>query len=311
MRAADLLPTDADAQLKAGSMLLAAGRTEDAKARADKVLALSPKNAKALVLRASALAGLTDLDGAITQIQAAIALDPTAGSQTNLGLFQLAKGRREEAETAFRRAIATDPGSVPARLALGQFLWATGRAEEAEAAFKAALALDAGNVGANRALATFYVASNRAAEAEPYFRKLADAGDAPAAKLALAEYYVTVRRNTDVLAVLEQLSAAPGNWALARSRVAALLYSGGKTAEAYRAIDEVIAKQPGYAEARVIRGRLLLADGKTDGALGEAQQAVKSDQRNAEAHFLLGSIRKAKRDFEGAEDARKVLRSLG
>ena len=118
VRAADLLPADVEAQLKAGSLLVAAGRAQDGLARADKVLAIEPKNSDALVLRGMALAGLNDLDGAITQIQQAIALDPTASRQANLGFLQLAKGRREEAEAAFRQAVASDPKSVPAAVAL-------------------------------------------------------------------------------------------------------------------------------------------------------------------------------------------------
>jgi tetratricopeptide (TPR) repeat protein len=300
VRAADLLPGDADAQLKAGSLLLAAGRADDAKARADKALAINPKNADALVLLANALAGLKDLDGAITQIQQAIALDPTATRQTNLGALQLAKGRREEAEAAFRQAVAADPKSALAEVALGQFLWATGRVEEAESAFKAALALDPGNVTSNRALATFYVLSNRAPEAEPYFRKVADASGDLGGKLALADYYVTVKRNADAFAVLEKLSATPRAWAVARSRVAALLYSDGKTADAHRAIDEVIAKQPAYSDARSIRARILLAERKTDQALADAQEAVKLNPQDAAGYFLLGTIQQAKPDLDAA-----------
>ena len=300
VRAADLLPNDANAQLKAGSLLLMAGRAEDAKARADKALAIDPKNTEALVLRANALAGLSDIDGAIALIQQAIALDPAASRQANLGVFQFTKGRHKEAEAAFRQAVATDPKSVLAQLSLAQFFWATGRMAEAEPAFKAALALDAGNVAANQALATFYVASGRASEAEPYFKKVAHGSDAPAAKLALADYYINVKRNADALAVLEQLSASPRAWALARSRMAALHYSDGKTADAHREIDEVIAKQPSNAEARVIRGRFLLAEGKPDQALADAEEAVKVDPRSVDAHYLHGSVHQASGDVDAA-----------
>jgi tetratricopeptide (TPR) repeat protein len=81
VRAADLLPKDADAQLKAGSLLLMAGRAEEAKARADKALALNGKNVNALVLRANALAGLKDLDGALAQMQQARGLIDFAAGQ--------------------------------------------------------------------------------------------------------------------------------------------------------------------------------------------------------------------------------------
>ena len=129
---------------------------------------------------------------------------------------------------------------------------------------------------------------------------MADATDDPAAKFALADYYVSVKRNADALAVLEKLSAAPRTWAVARSRTAAVLYMDGKNADAHRAIDEVIAKQPGYSEARVIRARFLLGEGKPDPALADVQEAVKADPRNVEAHFLLGSIQQAKLDLDGA-----------
>jgi len=78
VRAADLLPNDVDAQLKAGSLLLAADKFQDAQARADKALAIDLRSADALVLRANALALLNNVDDAIKQVQQAIALDPTA-----------------------------------------------------------------------------------------------------------------------------------------------------------------------------------------------------------------------------------------
>src|SRR5262245_37040649 len=51
LRGADLLPNDASAQVRAGSMLLLARQYDDAKARAERALAIDPKNADALVLK--------------------------------------------------------------------------------------------------------------------------------------------------------------------------------------------------------------------------------------------------------------------
>lgn len=64
VRAADLLPDNLDAQLRAGTFLLLAQQFEDAKARADKAIAIDPKSVDAQILRANAMAGLKDLDGA-------------------------------------------------------------------------------------------------------------------------------------------------------------------------------------------------------------------------------------------------------
>jgi tetratricopeptide (TPR) repeat protein len=309
VRAADLLPDDAGVQLKAGALLLAAGKTQDALVRADKVIARDPKDAKALTLRANALALLADLDGAIEQMQEAVTLGPSALGQANLGALQSEKGQLPEAEASFRKGVETDPRSIPARLALGQFLVKNGRREEAEDVFREAVAVDARDSTANRAMAAYYISANRAAEAEPFLKALADNSGDPAANLVLADYYAASRRDADAVAILEKLSASPSSWAVARSRMAAVQYAGGKRADAHRTIDEVIAKQSAYAPALVARGRFLLAEGKTSEALADAQLAVKAAPASPDGYYLLGLVRRAGRDADGAAAAfKEVLR---
>jgi putative PEP-CTERM system TPR-repeat lipoprotein len=300
VRAADLLPNDAEAQVKAGSLLLIAGRAEDARARADKALSVDPSKVTALVLRANALAGLTDLDGALDQIQQAIALDSRASLQTNLGAIQAARDNQPEAEAAFRRAVDADPRYVPAHLALGQYLWISKRQAEAEAVFKDALQLDATNLTATRALAMLYMQTGRAPEAEPHLRRLVDVTATPEAAFALSDYYVAMKRSQDALAVVQKLSADPAQWGRARAKLAELLRADGKTAEAYAALDEVLAKQPALAGARLTRGRFLLADGKIDQALTDAWEAQKAEPNSPDVHLLLGMIQEAKRDLSAA-----------
>ena len=76
VRAADLLPDDADLQIQVGNFLLASGRFDDARVRAEQVLNRTPENVDALVLRGNAMAGLKDLDGALTEFEKAAAADP-------------------------------------------------------------------------------------------------------------------------------------------------------------------------------------------------------------------------------------------
>jgi tetratricopeptide (TPR) repeat protein len=309
VRAADLSPTDVSLQVKVGSLLLLAGRPEEARGRADKALAIDSKNVDALVLRANALGGLTDLDGALKQIQEAVSLDPRAALQSNLGAIQAARGNLPEAEAAFRKAVSIDPTSAAAQVALGQFLWAAGRAAEAEVAFKAALARDAFNVQANRSLAAFYIQSGRTAEAEAYFVKVVAKANSAQAALALADYYRGTNRSADALRVLEKLSTDPLHWALARARIADVQHAAGRAQDAFRTVDEVIMRQPALAPARVVRGRLLLADSRIDEALRDATEAVKADPASVEGHFLLGSVHEAKRDLDAAASSyREVLR---
>ena len=57
IRAADLLPNDPQAQLRAGELLLAAQQFDDARTRAEKALAIDGSLIEAQILRANALAG--------------------------------------------------------------------------------------------------------------------------------------------------------------------------------------------------------------------------------------------------------------
>ena len=303
VRAADLLPNDIDTQVKAGTLLGMAGRFEDAKARADKALAVNPTHVDALVLRANAMASLKDLDGALEQMQQALRLDPRAALQTNLGAIEAARGNREEAEAAFRSAVQSDPKSAVAQVALGQFLWTAGRQDEAEQAFKAALAAEPANPLPNRWLASLYLRTNRAAEAEPYFRKVAETSEGADATLALADYYLALDRRDDAKRVLEELGTKPEYWPLSRARMADLLHAEGKKAEALQAVDEVLAKHPSVIGAHTVRGRLLLADGRTDEARAAAQAAIKLDPQTAEGHFLLGQVEEARKDVDAAAAA--------
>ena len=90
------LPDDLDAQLKASAYLLLARQFEDAKTRVQRVLDRDPRNTQGLLILGNALAGLRDLDGAIAQVEQAIAIDPSnAGSYASLAGLKLADGERE------------------------------------------------------------------------------------------------------------------------------------------------------------------------------------------------------------------------
>ena len=118
IRAADLLPNDVDLQVKVGNMLLAAGRFDDARVRAEKALEKNSKNGPALVLRGNAMAGLKDLDAALSDMETALASDPgKATTYANLGLLQSLRGDAGKAEEAFTTAIQTDGANVQVRLA--------------------------------------------------------------------------------------------------------------------------------------------------------------------------------------------------
>ncbi|HET9215869.1 MAG TPA: tetratricopeptide repeat protein, partial [Terriglobia bacterium] len=158
VRAADLLPDDSEAQLKAGLLLLLADQFQDARTRATTVLAKDTKNPRALILLGNALAGLKDLDAAVEQVEQAIDENPQLTlSYANLGVLQAARGDMDAAEAALRRAIDVAPNSESAHSALANFLWAAGRRDEAERELEAALKIAPRSAIVNRTIAAIRI----------------------------------------------------------------------------------------------------------------------------------------------------------
>ncbi len=162
-KAADLLPKDANAQLKAATLFLRAGRFDDAKARADQALAAARKNLDAQLVRGNALAGFKDLDGAIAEYEQAIAVDPSrADAYINMGTIRFAQGKTAEAEESFKQVVAANGRSVRARLALANFYWRAAVCPRCRARRSRMLLKSTSRTSrANRALGSYYVATGR------------------------------------------------------------------------------------------------------------------------------------------------------
>lgn len=310
IRAADALPDNREAQLKATQILLLAGEFEDAKSRVAALLEKNPQDVDAMLLHANALAALKDPAGALAEIEEAIAVKPDESRTfVNLGAVQMQAGAAKEAEAAFRQAIALDPKSIEAHLALGNFLWSSGRPEEAEAAIEQALAVDPRHLLANRMLGVLYVATSRMAEAERPLKVVAEAAKTPAATLQLADYYISAQRQAEARNLLEELSKQPAGFAEAETRLAALDYTGNRPDEAHKRLDAVMARAPAFTLAHVVKAQWLTDENKLDEALARAQEAVKSDPNSATAHFVLATVHDRRRDIAEATSAyTEVLR---
>ncbi len=302
VRAADLLPDDVVAQVKAGQMLLRGRRFEDAKSRAEKALALDRNNTDAHILRANALAGLNDVEGAIQQLEDAIQMRPDHGdSYASLGLMQMARGDKDQAEAAFKMALGRDPRSVKARLALANFYGATARPKEAGEQLLEALKIDPKHLIANRAMATFRLQQGRASEAEPYLKVVADAAPDDAGKLALADYYAATNRAGEARGILESVAASTsGNSQAARLRLAALALRDRNLAEANRFVNEILEKDPKHSDALIAKAQIQTNEKKLDDALVTLRTAAEAAPENARVHLALGGVHLARRDHAAA-----------
>ena len=301
IRAADALPDNRDVQIKATQILLLAGRFEDAKARATKLLEKDPKDLDALLLNANAMAALKDPAGALAEIEEAMQVNPDdSRSLVSLGALRVQTGEAKEAEAAFRQAIALEPTAVEAHLALANYLWASGRPAEAEQSLKQALSIDPQHLLANRMLGVLYMATGRQKEAEQPLRVVAEVSKSPEAQLQLADYYLGTGRTDEARALLTELAKGQASFADAETRLASMDYAASKTEEAHARLDGVISRIPTYTPALVLKAQWLTAENKLDEALERAQAAVTSNPDAATAHFALASVQERRREVADA-----------
>lgn len=310
IRAADVLPENIDAQLKAGAMLLMGNRFAEAKSKAQTVLKLSPRNAGALMLLGNSLAGLNDMSGAFQRLNEAIEADPGSGlPYSNLGALQLARGDRQMAEASFKKAISASPSSVTARIALAQYYRSQSRNEDSEAALKEASDIDPQNVQVNSNLVELFIRTKRLQEAEAPLKAIADVLQNADSQFALVEYYVRSGRPKEAVPLLEKLTESKEYYGMAKARLAALVYTEGNAAEAHKAIDDLLKKEPKNREALLLKGRILALEKKFDQALTYLQAAAAADPaRASEPNLVAAKIYQAKGQLEEAQESyKKVL----
>jgi hypothetical protein len=133
------LPRDATAPQLAGAVVEAEelykrGRTVDARARVEEVLAADPKQARALVLRANLLVEADDLDGALASAQAAVDADASlADGHLAVGVIQQERDQLEAAAAAYGEYLELAPEGLYAQVVRRQLQRLKRRIAEASA----------------------------------------------------------------------------------------------------------------------------------------------------------------------------------
>jgi len=137
-RALGLLPAYADAAINLGELRNRAGDTTRAREAFERVRRDDPASANARIGLAFADALDGKLEDAIASLEAIVAAHPNqAAAWHTLGAVRNWAWRHDQAEDAFRRAVAIDPSHGDARFGIASTLLARGRYREGFDAFEA------------------------------------------------------------------------------------------------------------------------------------------------------------------------------
>jgi tetratricopeptide (TPR) repeat protein len=191
----------------------------------------------------------------------------SADAQNGLGVVRLAQGRTDEAEAAFRAALALRPDHPEALNNLGVLLLDRGDVGEATSQLEAAVAASPRYATARYNLGNARAAQGRTSEAEALYR--------------------------------EALELHPG-YVQAWNNLGALLVRERRPSEALEAFDAVVRLDPRHAKAYVNRGILLAHAGRYAEAIVSYRSAIAVAPDDPNAHFDLAGALAETGDVGGA-----------
>ncbi len=328
LRAAELMPQDAEAHSNLGAALHDRGAWAEALASLERALAIEPRDADALVHAADAMKELGRAQDAVPLYHRALRLDPRhvharnnlgnaflrlgqyadaigyyrlaleikpddAQILCNLGNAQRCLGYLDEALASTQRALAQDPASSMAHNHLGLIHAASGNREAAIASYRQALILNSHNVEALCNLAGMLRdLGYRRDAAALYARAIqADPGRAES-HCGLGMALFELRRIDDAVAGFRQALALPPDYAAAHLNLGLAMRQQRRPAEAEASCRAALAIDPDYVDALVFLGELRADHGQFAEAEALFQRALAIKPDFAPALSSLAAHRK-------------------
>jgi tetratricopeptide (TPR) repeat protein len=245
------------------------------------VLAKSPRDNDALILRGNLALAQKDPKAAIVDLRAVLRDQPNAvGVMRTLARAHLANGEPALAEETMRRAVDVNPKDGAARLDLAQLLAQTGKSEQAKAVIDELVKQQPNNLtaletqfrvsAASRDVAGAKSAADAIVALQPasalgYYFQGAVAESANHLEDAVKLYSVALDKQPEAVEPLQAL--------------ALLLVKLNRTQDAIKRLDDVTAKYPSLPLASNIKGDILLGTQHADDAQSAFKTAIQREPK--------------------------------
>lgn len=313
MRTVDLDPSNVDARITLGNMLLAGRATPRAEDQAKAVLALNPNNADAYAL----LAGVALRNGnpaeARADMQRAISIDPKRSAfHSGIALLEAQNPADEsDAEQELQKAASLDPKSATPHLLLAAMLEKKQDMQGAEQQFLLAIAAAPKNLQARVSLAGLYLHVGDKSKAEQTLVQAVqnDPTNETASQVLLDFYGKTGQLDRAEQAFADLSSKNPKSFGL-KITYARLLFDKKDYAKSKAVADQLTKTDAGNPQVQTLNALLLLNTGKIDDALTLLKKAVKDNPNNVEMQLLLGRVAAVKGDLATAETSFREAATL-
>lgn len=315
------------------------GKTQEAEATSERLLAAAPNSPYAKMLRAQTAASAGDLPTARTLLEELVSADP-ANDQARmmLGVVNVEQGNLGQAEMHLSNIVARNPDNVRAQQLLasvrsqlqspqetleslqpalgrpmtdpslfalaGQLSLQSGDREQAIGFLDQGVqAADSLTPEARLELASGYLAAGEIDRAVKLLEGAPEAGDAVGQQRETLLVAALLRqgRTDEALAKADALAKRPVTDAAAHNLAAAVYAATGKRDLARQQWGRVLESLPDDAATRINLARLDLIEGKTDAAAGQLDKVLANDPDNLMATLGRVAVAQARKDAADAE----------
>jgi tetratricopeptide (TPR) repeat protein len=270
-----------------------------ARAHAERLLALAPKNAEHHFLSGLVAARAGAPDDARAHYAAAI--DAAGGdypeADFNLGVLEKEQKRWPEAIAAYQRAIASKPDYLAAYNNLGLAQAAAGDAAQAEAAYRKALAIEPAYWAAWLNLGKLQLGAEDYAEAARSFERAA--AIKPSAHEALLDLGVAYRKGgriDDAIATYRKLIASAPRYASAHYNLGIALERAGDRQRARAAYEQALSIDGEHVLALRHLAALLASAGELGQARARYEAVIDQDPSDQKAWLALADVHRRRGD---------------
>jgi len=308
--ALEIRPQSVEARVALARALLQSAQPELAAREARTAADADPLHPEAwLVLAAATAAPSADgvagnLDAAIPAAENAARIRPSAESLLLLARLYHAAGRESDAEALLRAQPDRGVNAADALKLQFEFLVTVGRLDRAKQTYAELAAENAATARIRLAAARLCAESPEAAERE-LLTVLANASDAdkPAARKALADFYLDQRKPDAAAEQLEAIAAARPDDATVRRAMLRLALNRGDRARAGRLLDELVQLEgPDNDQVACDRAELDLLEGDRTAAvrISQALKPVCEKTPSSRSWALLAAASAAQGDINEA-----------
>jgi tetratricopeptide (TPR) repeat protein len=264
----------------------------------DEILAETPDNSDALMVRGAYRVDERKFQEAIADLRGVLARQP----ESTRALLMLARthvlaGEAALAEDYYRRLLKLEPGNPVALRELGVLANSRGNSAEAESLLTNAITANPGDADASRSLVAALLRQKDFEAAAAEAARIAGSGD----ESGIAEYQLGIalaaqQRNDEAIeAFQDSLAKNPGAKPPLEALVA-LYAAQGRNKEAETLLRNVVAKTPGNERARLLLGELLGTTGRVGEARALFKAMLKENPRTPGAWIGLAGLEPADSD---------------